>query len=34
MTMVNEHKINNYEDIAMIEHEDVRYENVQKKEEA
>ena len=30
----NKHKINDYENIVMIEHEDVRYENVQKKEKA
>ena len=33
MTMISEHeikkhKINNYKDIAMVEHKDVRHENV------
>ena len=34
MIMANKYEINDYEDIAMIEHEDIRYKNIQKEEEA
>ena len=29
---INEHKINDYKNIVMIEHEDIRYKIIQKKE--